>query len=148
MKPKYLFHGSVRKIDDSELIPRQAKDLGEVSEHLHKAVYATDSEEIAIAMAIISLDGVVCSRLNFDKKPFGIIYEGWPEKDYVYLYKIKSETFRQEGGFGHQYYSTAPVEIVDCSKLKVKDYMYLVRESTDSERNKFFEKYRDKINLG
>jgi len=137
-----LFHGSTREIKGDKLLPKQADDLEENPENLHKAVYATDIKEMAIAMAIISCKGVNYSSLDFKKKPFGIIYEGWPEQKYIYLYYLPSETFKQEGGFGHQYYSSKPVKPSKVEKLRVEDYISLVRESTDLERKKFFEKYK------
>ena len=74
MKPKYLYHANVRRIEGNKLLPRQAKDLENLPENLHKAVYATNIKNIAIAMAIISCKGVNASSLKFKKKPFGIIY--------------------------------------------------------------------------
>ena len=142
---KYLFHGSTREIEGDKLLPRQATDLGERPENLHKAVYATDVKDIAIAMAIISCKGVNCSSLDFKKKPFGIIYEGWPEQKNIYLYYLPRETFKQDGGSGHQYHSTEPVKPSKVEKLKINDYISLVRKATDSEREKFFEKYKHKF---
>ncbi len=67
MKPKYVYHGSVRKIKGSKLLSRKAKDLGNNPENLHKAVYATNIKNIAIAMAIISCKGVNSASLKFKK---------------------------------------------------------------------------------
>jgi len=146
MKPKYLYHGSVREIEGDKLLPKQASDLGERSENLHQAVYATNVKDIAIAMALISCKGVNCSSLYFKKRPFGVIYEGWPKQEYIYLYTLPSKTFKQEGGSGNQWYSTKPVKPSKVEKLKVNDYISLVRKSTDKEREKFLEKYKRKFN--
>jgi hypothetical protein len=137
MKHKYLFHGSVRKIKGDFLLPKQAKDLEKETENLHHAVYATDIKEVAIAMAIISCRGVKFSSLGFTKVPYGIIYDGWPEQEYIYLYTLENKNFKQEGGSGHQWYSTEPVKTFKVEKLKVNDYIYLVREATKRERDKF-----------
>lgn len=142
---KYLFHGSTKEIKGNRLLPNQASDLGERPENLHKAVYATDVKEIAIAMAIISCKGVNYSSLDFKKKPFGIIYEGWPEQKNIYLYSLPRETFKQDGGSGHQYHSIKPVKPSKVEKLKTDDYIYLVRKATNSEKEKFFEKYKHKL---
>lgn len=141
---KYLFHGSANKIRGDKLLPQQAKDLHEKPENLYKAVYATDIKEIAIAMAIICNKGVIYSALDFKKKPFGIIYEGWPTQEEIYLYILPSETFKQEGGAGHQYYSTEPVKPINLEKMSIKDYMYLIRKATDFERENFLKKYGEK----
>lgn len=146
MKPKYLYHGSVRKIEGDKLLPKQAEDLEEKSENLHCAVYATNVKDIAIAMALISCKGVKFSSLYFKVSPFGVIYEGWPKQEYIYLYTLSSKTFKQKGGSGNQWYSKEPVKPSKVEKLKVNDYISLVRKSTDRERKKFFEKYKHKFN--
>jgi len=146
MKPKYLYHGSVREIDGDKLLPKQATDLEERPENLHCAVYATSIKDIAIAMALISCKGVNCSGLGFKKRPFGIIYEGWPEQEYIYLYTLPSRTFKQEGGSGNQWRSIEPVKPSKVEKLKTNDYIFLVRKSTDRENEKFFKKYKNQFN--
>lgn len=146
MKPKYLYHGSVRKIKGDKLLPRQPADLEENPKNLHCAVYATNVKDVAIAMALISCRGVNYAALYFKRKPFGVIYEGWPKQRYIYLYTLPNKTFKQEGGSGNQWYSTEPVKPSKTEKLKVKDYISLVRKSTDKERKKFFEKYKHKLN--
>lgn len=102
MKPEHLYHGSVREIDGNKLLPKQAEDLEEKPENLRRAVYATNIKEIAISMALISCKGVIYSSLRFIKKPFGIIYEGWPQQKHIYLYTLPIKTFKQEGGSGNQ----------------------------------------------
>jgi hypothetical protein len=146
MKPKYLYRGSVREIKGNKLLPKQASDLGERPENLRCAVYATNIKDIAIAMALISCKGVNCSSLYFKRRPFGVIYEGWPKQKYIYLYMLPSKTFKQEGGSGNQWYSIEPVKPSKVEKLKVSDYISLVRKSTDKEREKFFGKYKHKFN--
>jgi len=134
MKPKYLYHGSVKRIEGNKLLPRQARDLENLPENLHKVVYATNIKNIAIAMAIISCRGVNASSLKFKKKPFGIIYEGSPKQNYIYLCVLPSKTFKQEGGGGNQYYSLKPVKPIKVEKLKVRDYLLLVRKATKKEK--------------
>ena len=146
MKSKYLYHGSVREIEGDKLLPKQANDLGERPENLHRAVYATNVKNIAITMALISCKGVICSSLHFKRRPFGVIYEGWPKQKYIYLYKLPNRTFEKEGGSCNQWYSTESVKPSKVEKLKVSDYISLVRKSTDKEREKFFDKYNHKFN--
>ena len=92
-------------------------------------------------MAIISCDGVNSASLKFKKKPFGIIYEGSPKQDYIYLYTLSSKTFKQEGGGGNQYYSLKSVNPIKTEKLKIGDYISLVRKATKKERENWIRKY-------
>lgn len=142
MKPRFLFHGSVRKIKGDKLLPRKPEDLENNPENLHRAVYATNTKSIAVAMAIISCKGVNYAGLKFHKKPFGIIYKGWPKQKFVYLYTLSSKTFIQEGGSGNQWYSTKSVEPTKVERLKIADYLSLVRKSTLAEKRKFFRKHK------
>ena len=52
MKPKYLYHGSAKKLVGSKLVPRQAKDLAKVVDNSQTGIYATDFINEAIAMGI------------------------------------------------------------------------------------------------
>ncbi len=144
-KPRFLYHGSMREIEGEELLPRQAQDLLEVPENLHCAVYATNIKDIAIAMAITRCKGVHGSSLMFKWKPCGLIYDGWPEQEYVYLYTLPSDTFKQEGGGGFQWHSLKPVKPSKIERISVLDNIHLIRRATDEEIKRFFEKYRDKI---
>lgn len=141
MKLKHVYHGSIRKIRGNKLLPRQAKDLGNNPENLHRAVYATDVKDIAIAMAIISCKGVNEASLKFGKRPFGIVYDGRPKQNFIYLYSLPIKTFKQEGGKGNQYYSLKPVKPVKAEKLSVRNYMDLIRRATKKEKEKWNKKY-------
>lgn len=143
MKPKYVYHGSARKIR-GELLPRQAKDLGNNPENLRKAVYATNIENIAIAMAIISSRGVNEASLRFKEKPFGTIYSGWPKQNFIYLYILPGKTFRQEGGGGNQYYSLKQVKPIRVERLPVKNYLNLIRRATEVEKEEWDKNYGKK----
>jgi len=145
-EPKFLYHGSARAIEGAELLPMQASSLDDDPEQLLRAVYATDAKEIAIAMAIISCAGVKGSSLSLgasSKAPFGIIYEGWPKQDYIYLCTLPSNSFKNTGG--RQWVSLKPVKPIKIEKLAVSDYLHLVRKATKREVKKWFEKYKDKI---
>ena len=94
MKTKFLFHGSIRKIKGDKFIPKKPQDLEENPDNLLYGIYATSVKEVAIAMAIISCKGVNWASLSFNKKPYGIIYKGWPHQKYIYLYRLPIKSFK------------------------------------------------------
>jgi hypothetical protein len=147
MKPKYLYHGTTKKILGKNLLPRKAKDLSKNPKNMHKAVYATNKKDIAIAMALISCKGVNYSSLSFNHKPYGAIYIGWPNQKYIYLYILPSKTFKKMGGNGRQYASYKPVKPIAIKTLRVKNYINLIRKTTKKEKTAFFKKRKIKINL-
>ena len=127
---KYLYHGSPKRLEGKFLLPKRADDLNKNPDNLHKAIYATDIKEDAISMAIVSCDGVSLSSLDLNKKPHGIIYEGWPKQDYFFLYSIFPKTFTKSIKIKHQFISKEPIKPIKIEKLKVKDYLHLVRKAT------------------
>lgn len=130
MKPRFLFHGSPKKLIGNKLVPKKAKDMEKVKENLHTGIYATDIKKLAIAMAIICSKGVNYSGLNFTRKNSkGIIYEGWPEQKEIYLYTLPSETFRRTGRIAHQFVSLLSVKPARTEKLFINDYKNLFRKS-------------------
>jgi len=144
MKPEYLYHGSSRRIL-RKLIPKQSTDLDNTKENLHFAVYACKNRDMAIVMAIIHCKGVHWSSLKFMKKPLGIVYKGWPKQEYVYLYKLPSESFKQQEDGGDQWYSDKPVKPTQVERLKIEDYLHLVRKANDKETKQFFRTYKHKL---
>lgn len=146
MKNKYLYHGSIRPIIGDKLIPKKAKDLGKRKENMHKAVYATNVRGIAIAMAVISCEGVHGASLQFKQKPYGIIYEGWPKQENIYLYFLPVFSFVGMGGKGKQFASFKSVRPIKIQKLEVNKYLRFVRKATKKEREEWFEKNKIKIN--
>lgn len=141
MTTKKLYHGSVREIEGEYFRPKQPQDLEKNPDNLHIGVYATSEREVAIAMAIISCKGVNWASLSFKRKPYGIIYEGWPNQEFIYLYSLPSKSFRVSGGGGKQYISAEPVKPLSVEKLVVQDYLYLVRKGTEEEIKKKLEQY-------
>jgi hypothetical protein len=135
-----LYHGSTKKLIGDKLIPKPAQDLGERPENLHTAVYATSMKEAAIAMALISCEGVITSSLYY-KTPYGVIYEGWPKQRFIYLYTLPSKTFVQSKKGSKQYHSLEQVKPLRKDKLLVKDYLSLIRKATDKEIERFNKKY-------
>lgn len=137
-KIKVLYHGSNRLFKGDRLLPKEAKDLANRPENIHRAVYSTNIKNIAIAMAIISCKGVKIASLGFEKKPFGTIYKGWPKQDYVYLYTIPSTSFNKSGVSRSQYISFDPVKPYKVEKLAVEDHLCLVRKATEKEKRQFY----------
>lgn len=133
MKIKYLYHGSARQIEGNYLLPKKAHDLENRAENLHTAIYASSNKEISIAMAIISCNGVNLASLSFRKKPYGIIYEGWPKQKYIYLYTLPTESFIQSKRGSRQWHSLDKVKPLKVQKMEVKKYLRLIRKGTKKE---------------
>ena len=113
-------------------------------EKIKKGVYATDIKNNAIAMAIISSKGVISGSLNFKKNKKAIIYEGWPRQKYVYLYGFLSKGFIKDSKKSSEWISQNKVKIINLKKLKIKNYLNLVRKATDEEIKRFFKKHNIK----
>lgn len=139
MKPKYLYHGSAKKLKGKYLIPKKPHDLENQKENLVRAVYATDIKNSAIAMAIISSKGALSATLHYRKK--SVIYEGWPNQKYVYLYYLPSESFKRSSRKSPQWISVVKVKPLKIEKLKIKDYLHLVRKATKKEIHDFFKRH-------
>lgn len=68
MKPQFLYHGSVNKLEGKVLIPRIGVDFLNRPDNLIKAVYATEEKDIAIAMVLLKSTGVIGARLSCTRK--------------------------------------------------------------------------------
>lgn len=145
MKIKFLYHGTPRRIKTKFLIPKKPQDLENKKENTIKAVYATYIKNSAIAMAIISAKGVISGTLNYRKK--SVVYEGWPKQKYVYLYTLPSESFSRSSKKSSQWISKKPVKPTKIEKLKIKDYLHLIRKATKKEVAGFFKKFKIKKTL-
>lgn len=137
---KYLYHGSPKKLKGKFLIPSKPHDLGNKKENLVNGVYATDVKNSAIAMALICAKGAISGSLLYRKK--SIIYEGWPKQKYIYLYSLPVETFKEYPKKSHQWVSVVKVKPVKAEKLKVENYLYLIKKATKEEVKKFYKRYR------
>jgi len=135
-KPEYLYHGSPYKLKGKRLIPKKAK--GAAKHDILKAVYATDSKQYAIAMSLIACKGVGNSSLSVisKNKAKGIIYSGWPEQKEVYLYVLPSEEFVNIPKGSCQWVSFKSVKPICVKKLKLSDYIHLVRKASKKEIKK------------
>ena len=148
-KPPILYHGSAVEIIGEELEARTPTDLGNNPNNLHTAVYATDIKEKAIIKAIINSRGVISSSVDFGRKSSpGIIYEGWPDEDAeIYLYTLPSDTFINSEPHSSQWHSVQNVKPIKVEKLKVKDFLHLIRKATPDEIEEWNKKYRTKNRL-
>ena len=144
MKLKMLYHGSPKKIKGKFLIPNKPQDLGKPIKKIKKGVYATHIKNNAIAMAIICSKGVISGSLNFKKNKKAIIYEGWPKQKYIYLYSFLSEGFIKESKKSSEWISQNKVRVIDVQKLKINNYLNLLRKATDKEIKRFFKKHNIK----
>jgi len=148
-RPKILYHGGPWELEGEVLVPKQAKCFEGKPENSYNAVYATDIKELALAMAIIGCkgNGVTLSVLSLTtrKPPYGIIYEGWPKQEEIYLYTLESHRFHKAGSSGRQWISFKPVKPSKIERLAVKDHIHLIRKATYQEKEKFAKKYEEKI---
>jgi hypothetical protein len=141
-KPKVLYHGSSKKLIGEKLVPKKPTDLENKKENLYEGIYATDIKDLAITMAIICSKGVISSGLNFQKNnPEGIIYNGWPEQEKVFIYTLPSKSFKQTGKIKHQFVSKTPVKPLKLERVSIKDYPDLFRKATKKEKEEWIKKY-------
>lgn len=134
--PLVLWHGSPKKIIGEYLLPHKARDVSSIPENCHEGIYALEKREFAIVMAILKGNGVNGSMLDFGKVvPEGIIIEGWPKQDCVYLYRLPAEAFHKISG--NQWISISKVRPLEATEVKTKDFMHLIRPATDVEKTAF-----------
>lgn len=140
MKPKYLYHGSRKKLVRGMLKPMKAGSLGRKAEDKLTAVYATNKKNAAIVMAIIS--GAKLSSMEIVKGVAkGIIYKGWPKREEIYLYYLYSKDFIKLKGDSWQWVSHKPVKPIKVEKLKNRDYIHLIRKATKKEKDMWRKEY-------
>ncbi len=145
-KPRYLYHGGAKKLIGEELIPKKANDLGRQPEDNQEAIYASDVRDEAIIAGITSCKGVGRSSYGVkDGKTYGIIYTGWPEQEFFYLYTLSSDKFENIPKGSHQWISSDPVKPVRIEKLSVKENIYLVRKATEEETEAHIQKFGKRI---
>lgn len=143
MKPKRLYHGSMNKLRGHKLVPKKAKDIEKRAANILKGIYATGIRDAAIAMAIISGKSVRRSSLSF-YPPRGIVHEGWPRRKYFYLYTLPSDTFKEIPKGSTQWVSLEPVKPIKIERLRVSDYIHLIRKATRKEEKEWKGKYKNK----
>lgn len=135
MKPKYLWHGSTKKLDVIE--PFQAVDLSGGPAGNLRAVYATDMKELAIGFGMI--DKKYKKFADYSKKPVQmVVIDGDIRKGKsFYLYKLSSKGFREAPKGSHQWVCFEKVRPIEIQKLKVDDYKHLFRKATEKDKTYF-----------
>ncbi len=134
---KFLYHGSPRKLIGNALKPKKPKDLNRIPSNAHRAVYATNLKDIAIAHAIMKSGGVLKSALNFNREPFLTIYEGWPDSEAIYLHTLSRENFYTDPVGSRQWICFEPVRPIKTEELMIEDYLHLVRVPTINEAERW-----------
>lgn len=139
MKPKFLYHGSSKKIKGN-LIPKQAKDLDKKNiNNSLKGIYASDFIIEAIAMGVLKSQGVKGGSINrgkFNGIPAidAVMYGGVPKQKYIYLYTLPLRTFKNIPRGSLQWVSREAVKPKKVERLLVKDYIHLIRKATKKEK--------------
>ncbi len=147
-KPKYLYHGSGRKLVGGKLIPKKANDLGNVKDNSLKGIYASSVKEQATSMAMHSCKRVSVGSLQMHKVKEklkvkdSVVYHGWPKQKYIYLYYLSPKTFKNIPLGSPQWVSLVPTKPLKIEKLLVKDYIHLIKKATKKERATFFKEHK------
>jgi len=144
-KPKYVYHGSPKKIN-GKFVLRVPRDLGKCKHNIMNGIYASSVKNKAIGMAVCGAKGVVSSGMGFDigDRKKGVIYEGWPSQEYVYLYTFFSETFKRCPKNSTQFVSMKSIIPIKTEKLKTKNYLKFIRKASKKELCDFIKKYKVK----
>jgi restriction endonuclease S subunit len=141
-KPKYLYHGSSKKLQGNILVPKKAGGLGKKKDQ-QIGIYATDNKTAAIAMGLISGTGGSTLK-SHGKKVEGVVYGSLPKSKFFYLCILPSNNFTKVDSW--QWVSYKSIKPIKVEKLKVKDYAHLVRKATKEEKEKW-ELYRSKLRM-
>ncbi|MBT3297414.1 hypothetical protein HN385_00660 [archaeon] len=143
-KLKVLFHGSPHKLIGDKLNPSQGDDSEERSENNQFGVYATDRKDLAIVMGILGCEGVTGGSIDeyIGDKLNARIYGGFPKQEYIYVYHVPVETFKQTQIDKRQFISLVAVKPVKIEKIKVKEFTHLIRNATKEETTYWMKKYK------
>ena len=136
MTPIYLYYGSASPIEGEFIFPKKGADAKSRSANLHVAVYAFDSKEIAIAVALVKCKGVKGSSIRFSQNPPAVVYEGWPDQEDIYLYTLSLEKFLQTS-MKKQWMSLVPVKPLKTEKLNVANYTHLIKRASEDEKTEW-----------
>ena len=140
-KPKYLYHGSPRKLIGKYLLPMKPKEIDPFQpEHNLKAVYATPYKEEAIAMAFHTMNGDRSSmKVRKIKGKWKIIHsivmEGWPKKEHIYLHTLSPKNFKNKPKGRSQWISFEKEKPIKTERLQSKNYYHLIRKPTKKNTN-------------
>jgi len=148
MKEKdFLYHGSSEKIKGSTLNPSKANDWSEKKGNNRRGVYATHLKKLAIIMAILKTIPSHTGLTIDNGEERGIIYgDEKPKKEEAYLYYLLKGQFNNFPKKSWQWISYGKVKPIKMEKIKVKNYLHLIRKATSKEMERY-KKYEDK-NMG
>jgi len=135
MKPKFLWHGSIKK--HKVLKPSQAVDLTGIKESNLKGVYATDIKELAIEFTLV--DKKYQKYADYSKNPVQmVILDGDIRRgEYGYLHKLDSKDFKELPEGSHQWVCMKEVKPIEIIKIKVDDYEHLTRKASKKDKEYF-----------
>ena len=140
---KVLFHGSSNKLVGDKLNPSQGDDSEERPENNQFGVYATDRKDLAIVMGILGCQDVIGGSIDEYKKGKlnARIYGEFPKQEFIYIYYLPTETFKQTKIDEHQFVSLVAVKPLKVEKLKVEDFIHLIKKATKEETDYWMKKY-------
>ncbi|MFH1376052.1 MAG: hypothetical protein ABIH25_00280 [Candidatus Woesearchaeota archaeon] len=136
MTPKYLWHGSTKKVNIIK--PSKAIDLSKHPDSNRKGVYATDLKELAIEFGLA--DKKLHKYADYSKKPVQIVLiEGDIRKGKkFYLYKLKNKGFKEMPKKSHQWVSFKEIKPLKIEELNVDDYLHLIRKANKKDKEYYF----------
>lgn len=142
-----LYHGSPTKLIGDTLNPSQGTDSDERPENKQFGVYATDRKDLAIVMGILGCKDVLGGSMDeYDNGKLNVrIYGDFPKQEFIYVYHLPSETFKQTKIDKHQFVSLVAVKPIKTQKIRVKNYTHLIRKATKDETDKWIKKYRASV---
>lgn len=145
-KPRYVYHGSPKLIEGMFEL-RAPRDLNKDPDNIVEGVYASSVKDKAIGMAVSGATGVISSGMGFGigNKRKGIIYEGWPNQEYVYLYTFDPKPFIRRPADSTQFIATKKVSPLKVEKLRTVDHIHLVKKASKRELNNFHKKHGRQI---
>lgn len=138
-----IYHGGPKKLENVCLEPRQAYDHPDRPKNNQLAIYGTDKKDLAIVMAMFGCDDVMGGSINEYKEDVlnAVIFGQYPQQEFVYIYHLPSETFKQTKIDHHQFISDKSVKPIMVEEVRVKDYYHLARLGTSEETKNWLEKY-------
>jgi hypothetical protein len=142
-KIKVLFHGSPNKLKGNTLNPSKGNDSEERPENNQFGVYASDRRDLAIVMGIFGCKDVIGGSIDEykDDKLNAKLYGEFPKQEYIYLYHLPLETFKQTKIDPHQFISLVSVKPLKIEKIKIKNFLYLIKKVTKKEIDSWIKKY-------
>jgi len=127
-KPKYLYHGSSKKLE--VLAPQKPEGKNDPKSCV-AGIYATDDKKFALAISACRSSKTV-HAFNNRNTHVQNIYKGWPnENATVYLYVLDPKDFKHNSG--SEWITKKKIKPVKIEEYKVKDLKHLYRKSSKKE---------------